>query len=189
MSDSTIALSFAELCFLFSIVGDDGAPARDRLGVPAASGDDRLAQAGLSSLALRDLARSTDGQIVLAPEVGAVLAGLCHPSTAATVAVRSEDSADIVQFFLGDRQSLAVSQRAFACFQFDGLDGVAKLSDLVTSLALAGGERVVAVSVDDARPLELAVSADRAIAVVDGNEAVLDHEAIGSFVAAHVGGR
>jgi hypothetical protein len=189
MSESTITLSFAELGFLLSLVGEDTAVVpRGRLGVPALDSDDRLAQSGLSSLALRDLARSADGGVVLAPEVGAVLAGLCNATTAATVAVRSDDSADVVQFFLGDRQSLAVSQRAFACFQFDGLDDDAKVCDVVTSLALAGGDRVVAVSVDD-RSFEVAVSADRALAVVDGAESNLDLTSLGSFVAAQLDGR
>lgn len=168
MSESMIVLSFAELAFLTALNGESkGRRAAALLGVPLVAADDSVAQAGLSSLALRGLAGQEADELVLDPRVAAVMQGLLTFESHATVATGPEISAT-VQLMVGRKQSLSIRPMALGCFQFDGLRPSCKLEDLVVALLVEPTEEnPTAVRLNERATITVTVQGDGATLSVD----------------------
>lgn len=170
MSTASITLSFAEVAFLLGRQGD-GAGNRvcQLLGAPGVPAEDPVAQAGLSSLALRGLVRPQDDELVPAPEVIAVVAGLLTAKETASIAVGSAIGTTAVQLFLGEHQSLAVRPLPLGCYRFDGLSDDCTAAKVLAAIALEGSEqRVVVATVNEQHSIEIVVGDGSVVARLDG---------------------
>lgn len=147
MSDNqTVILSFAEISFCLTLSDESlGRHASELLGVPFVGANEPLAQAGLSSLYLRGLAREANGSLELAPIVAGAILGVVLATRSASVALESGAGVELAQIFTSEAQSVVVQPLALGCFRIDGVAEGAGLAEVAASLIGAIDEESAAV--------------------------------------------
>jgi hypothetical protein len=175
-TNSSTILTFAEMAFLMSLVGDaDRATACRRLGVPNVEESAELAMAGLASLAARGLAAAQSDELTLSSDLAAISVGIVSAQVNGTLGIASPGVTDILQVFCGEVQSLTVRPLAFGCFRIDGLASEVTTSGLMSTLFEAlisedAGQMAVIAKIDgiDGEGVSAVRSANGALTVYNG---------------------
>ncbi|MGI5242986.1 hypothetical protein [Dactylosporangium sp. CA-139066] len=152
---TTTLFTFAELEFLLrSAAGSEGAAARvdavrERLGLRAEDGAERIAAAGVASLLARDLCAERDGDVVPGALVTAAVAALTTAHTRTEAAGWIDGRPVAVHLFTGAVARLVLSPASFGLYTAEVIDPAEPVSRplerFIDLCAAAPGQTAVAI--------------------------------------------